>query len=381
MVFAPALRDPRIDPPDSLALSRPRLDEGDPAPWFAARYGDNPMYQMHALAGRYVIFCFIGNKTDPHLSMALSMLSDFGARFDSELLVSFAIATGGQSALIEAQFPNTRTFDDPQGRVTEIYGMGNGGWLLLDPTLRVLSRVDLHEAALIWEQIARLPPAQLHAGGPTPAPILMLPRIFEPELCRWLIDLYHTDGGTDSGFMRDVNGRTVGVIDHSYKRRRDHVIMDEHLKQAARERIERRLLPMVRRALGFAATRMERYIVACYDGAEGGMFRPHRDNTTKATAHRRFAVTINLNAEEFEGGDLRFPEFGQQTYRAPTGGAVVFSCALLHEATKVTRGTRYAFLPFLYDEEGAKLRAESSAFLGDAATNNDNPTADTRQAG
>ena len=39
-----------------------------------------------------------------------------------------------------------------------------------------------------------------------------------------------------------------------------------------------------------------------------------------------------------------------RTYRPPTGGAVVFCCSLQHEATPVTRGRRYAFLPFLYGE-------------------------------
>tara|TARA_B100000408_G_scaffold123993_1_gene105073 strand:- start:348 stop:731 length:384 start_codon:yes stop_codon:yes gene_type:complete len=109
------------------------------------------------------------------------------------------------------------------------------------------------------------------------------------------------------------------------------------------------------RAFQFRATRIERYLVACYE-AGAGHFRPHRDNTTHGTAHRRFAVTINLNAGEYDGGDLRFPEFGQRTYRAPTGGAVVFSCSLLHEATPVTSGRRDAFLPFLYDEAARKVR-------------------------
>ena len=63
-----------------------------------------------------------------------------------------------------------------------------------------------------------------------------------------------------------------------------------------------------------------------------------------------------IRAMQIEGGDLQFPEFGRRTYRPPTGGAVVFSCSLLHEATPVTRGTRFAFLPFLYDEEGARIR-------------------------
>jgi predicted 2-oxoglutarate/Fe(II)-dependent dioxygenase YbiX len=122
---------------------------------------------------------------------------------------------------------------------------------------------------------------------------------------------------------------------------------------------------LIQRAFQFEATRMERYIVACYDAGSGGYFRPHRDNTTKGTAHRKFAVSINLDAEAHEGGDLRFPEFGGRTYRPPTGGAVVFSCSLLHEATPVTAGKRYAFLPFLYDEDGARLREANNAFLGE----------------
>ena len=34
---------------------------------------------------------------------------------------------------------------------------------------------------------------------------------------------------------------------------------------------------------------------------------------------------------------------------------MVFSCSLLHEATPVTKGTRYAVLPFLYDDAAAKI--------------------------
>jgi predicted 2-oxoglutarate/Fe(II)-dependent dioxygenase YbiX len=42
---------------------------------------------------------------------------------------------------------------------------------------------------------------------------------------------------------------------------------------------------------------------------------------------------------------------------------VVFACALLHEATPVTKGKRYAFLPFLYDEAASKVREENNKYL------------------
>ena len=124
----------------------------------------------------------------------------------------------------------------------------------------------------------------------------------------------------------------------------------------------------MRKAFQFSPTRIERYIVARYDGAEGGHFRAHRDNTTPGTAHRRFAVTINLN-DDFDGGMLWFPEFGLRRYRPPQGGAAVFSCSLLHEATPVTRGKRYVFLPFVYNDAAARIREENLRFVaGDANT-------------
>jgi predicted 2-oxoglutarate/Fe(II)-dependent dioxygenase YbiX len=124
----------------------------------------------------------------------------------------------------------------------------------------------------------------------------------------------------------------------------------------------------VKRVFQFSATRIERLLVGCYEAETGGHFRAHRDDTARGTAHRRFAVTINLNAGEYEGGDLMFPEFGPRTYRAETGGAIVFSCSLLHQALPVTKGRRFAFLPFLYDDAGAKLREANAKYLeGDLA--------------
>ena len=71
---------------------------------------------------------------------------------------------------------------------------------------------------------------------------------------------------------------------------------------------------------------------------------------------------------DFEGGDLVFPEFGRRRYRAPMGGAVVFSCGALHQVTPVTKGRRYAFLAFLYGEADAALREANNAKLhGNAA--------------
>ena len=75
--------------------------------------------------------------------------------------------------------------------------------------------------------------------------------------------------------------------------------------------------------------------------------RRHRDNAAPQTAFRDFAISINLNTDEYEGGELLFPEFDDHRYSPPAGGAIIFSASLLHEAAPVVRGSRYVALSFL----------------------------------
>jgi predicted 2-oxoglutarate/Fe(II)-dependent dioxygenase YbiX len=251
-----------------------------------------------------------------------------------------------------------RWIRDAQGNITRHYGP-EPHWLLLDPTLRAMATWPIGAEAEVFARIAALPPVAEHAGVPLHAPVLIAPRIFEPELCQALIALHAQSGGEPTGVMRDVGDRTVAVMD-DLKKRRDIWVEDAELKAAIQGRLERRLYPLIRLALGFTVTHVERYLVSCYDAADGGVFHAHRDNNTQGTAHRQFACSLNLN-DDFEGGDLRFAEYGPATYRPPLGGAVVFSCGLMHEATRITQGRRYAFLPFFFDDAGAKLRADYQA--------------------
>jgi predicted 2-oxoglutarate/Fe(II)-dependent dioxygenase YbiX len=200
------------------------------------------------------------------------------------------------------------------------------------------------------------------------APVIVMDKVFDRAFCDRLVELYEGNGGEQSGFMRDVGGKTTLLHDANHKRRRDHVLVDEQAKKQALLLIRRRVVPEIAKVHQFTATRMERYLVACYSADDGAHFQPHRDNTTLGTAHQRFAVSVNLN-EDFDGGEICFPEYGSTSYKPPPGSAVVFSCSLLHAVTRVTAGRRYAFLPFLYDEEAAKLREKNLPFLEEKANN------------
>ncbi|MBO6783030.1 MAG: 2OG-Fe(II) oxygenase [Alphaproteobacteria bacterium] len=206
-------------------------------------------------------------------------------------------------------------------------------------------------AAAIVAEIGR--PAAFDA--PYHPPILVLPDVFSPGFCEWLIEQFETRGNEPSGTLRMSDGKMVHDTSGQNKRRRDHHVVDKDLLEAIGSRIERRVLPEIRRAFHCPIRYVEEFKIVRYDADPGGFFRPHRDNTSMGTAHRRFAMTLNLNSEGHEGGELRFPEYDMASYRPRTGEAAIFSCDLLHEATDVTKGSRYVLLSFMYDESGRQI--------------------------
>ncbi len=349
------------------------IEWGKPAPWFHAATLSNPRFNFSSLGGRFILLAFLGDSRNPLAQRFLAALTSANITRDDAQLVCFAVspeARDQKDKAVLTAFPGQRVFLDPDHGIALSYGAAvlredgpefTGGWYLIDPMLRVYRQGGLDETEKLISAIIALPEAKDHAakGQELWAPVLMVPRVLTPAFCAQLIALYREGTPSPSGFMREINGRTVAMRDANFKRRNDINIQNDGIRTALNTAIGQRLRPELRRAFQFDATRIERYIVARYGAEEAGFFRPHRDNTTAGTAHRRFAVSINLNAEDYEGGDLRFPEFGMRTYRPPTGGAVVFSCSLLHEATPVTKGERFATLPFLYDDAAAKVRAEN----------------------
>jgi predicted 2-oxoglutarate/Fe(II)-dependent dioxygenase YbiX/peroxiredoxin len=304
--------------------------------------------------------------------------------FDDDRIALFGVSVdpADESDMRAKQIiPGIRHFWDFDGAVGRLYGALPRNalpaqsqipirrfWMVLNPTLRVRAifpfEQDGSDRGKVIAYLRALPPVSQFAGFEIPAPVLVIPDVFEPEFCRHLIGLYEQHGGEESGFMREIDGKTVATHDPNHKRRKDYTITDPNLVRQVQHRIVRRINPEIERVHFFKPSRMERYIVSCYAAEDGGHFRAHRDNTTSGTAHRRFAVSINLNGD-FEGGEVSFPEYGPRSYKAPAGGAVVFSCPLLHAVSRVTQGRRFAFLPFLYDEEAARIREANNAHLGE----------------
>lgn len=326
----------------------------------------NPRFALWSLAGRHVLICAVADPGTPQACKAIEALNTPQTAETTRVSALFTAAPIEAHPHVAALTDRRVIFSDAAALAdARLLGPnGEGRWVLFDPTLRAMLFWPLEQAQQAVAAFNAAPEPDDHAGVPLHAPVLIVPRVFEPEFCRTLIDYYNNRGGEPSGItIQNANGVASVQLNPAFKKRSDCIIEEDEMRKAIMQRFYWRLTPEIEKAFMWRPTRMERYLVARYDTTEGGYFRPHRDNTTNATRHRRFACTLNLNAEEYDGGDLRFPEFGQRTYRAPTGGAVIFSCALMHEATPMTRGQRYAFLPFLYDEAAAKIRAANNAFI------------------
>jgi peroxiredoxin len=185
-------------------------------------------------------------------------------------------------------------------------------------------------------------------------PVLIVPDVLSPTDCERLINVYKTRGKRflegshgDDGMTTDYKMR---IPEYGRGDRIDHWLVEPDMVSLTDSRLSTRLFPEIRRAFQYPITRRERMRIGCYEGMRGGELHGHRDDAEPIAAYRRFACSINLNTEAFEGGELRFPEFGDQRYRPETGAAIVFSCSLLHEAMHVTAGTRYVLLAFLFGD-------------------------------
>ncbi|WP_420562579.1 2OG-Fe(II) oxygenase [Thalassobaculum sp.] len=366
-----------------LHYPHPTFRPGDFLPTFVADTPVNPRFEFDAVAGRTVLLCFVGSGTKGKAAAAVHAVRAIEKSLHAAGILVYLV-TGHpeerQGTALMSDDKRTMPFFDLDLKIHNAYGMVDrssssgrdytvlrNGCFLVGRNLRLTDYIDFAPldtfAQRVGAAVAKLPAPLPAAPVGGHAPVLYVPEVFERELCRQLIDEYEEHGGGPSGVMRDVNGVTTGFLDNSVKRRRDAPIRNPDTLARVRRNLVRRLTGEIKKVYNFDATHIERFMVGCYDSGDSGFFSAHRDNGGSGTAHRRFAVSINLNAEEFEGGELWFPEYGPHLYKPATGGAVVFSCSMLHEARKVTAGRRYAFLPFLFDAKAAAIRDANRGLL------------------
>lgn len=351
--------------PTDSHLSPPILGPGDRLPFCYGMSGAQRYYSFEEQAGRPSVLILAGEA--PPAAVA-ALIEAFAGR-----LADFAARPADICVLAKVGAPGWPTAQTPQG-ITLVHCMDAALFhaagatptvLVADRALTLLARLDTHDPAAAVE--AALATLDAREAG-YPAPVLLRPGLLSADLCRRLVERFEAGGHVEGAMASvDAEGAAINRIDAAKKHRRDLTLDPaEPLHDEVLAALAGRLVPEIAKAFQVQVAHVDRILVARYDDT-GGYFRRHRDNSAAHMAYREFALSVNLNAGGYQGGELLFPEFDDRAYAPPTGAAFVFSASLLHEAAPVTRGARYVLLTFLHSPAAEARRQAALAATGEQA--------------
>jgi predicted 2-oxoglutarate/Fe(II)-dependent dioxygenase YbiX len=331
---------------------------GERAPGFVGATASGRFWSLDAQAGRPALIVALGSlapdaalATFEALTQARPALEAAGV--DLVPIAPLSPAYGACAAAREQLLTVAEA-----GGLESWQADGGPGVMAIDRSGRIVALASLGAPSEAAESIAAIAAEIAPLVAPEPgrtaacaAPVLIAPNVLSRARCQALIDHFEASPH-EPGRMAGYDAGAVHKLDETLKMRRDiELAAGSPLHGEVMEVMARRCAPEIKRAfqkeVGFA----DRILVARY-GDDGGHFKRHRDNALPHTAFREFAVSINLNTHDYEGGALRFPEFDDNGYSAPAGGAMIFSASLLHEAAPVTKGSRYVILSFLSSTPG-----------------------------
>jgi predicted 2-oxoglutarate/Fe(II)-dependent dioxygenase YbiX len=337
------------------------LSPGDKIPFCYGMTRDGGYWSFEDQAGRPAALIFVGQGP---IARANELIEAFATQ-----AAAFADLGADIVVLASAMAPDAAVAAVPEGArlilCPNLPAPEHPCVLAADRALRLAAGLDgrAPQTALagVLAALAALPREPAAELG-CPAPILVTPGVLDADACARLIARFEA-GDHQPGAMASVDGgdALVNRIDAAKKHRRDLVIdPTEPLHAEIMAAIEHRLIPEIAKAFQAEIAYVDRILIARYDDT-GGYFKRHRDNSSPHVAFREFAVSLNLNTGGYEGGGLLFPEYNDHRHQPPAGSACVFSASLLHEATPVTKGSRYVLLTFLHGEKAEARRVAGLA--------------------
>jgi peroxiredoxin len=303
------------------------LAPGDRAPNFALpdHRGKHSMFYERT-RGRLNILLLLGAYRDSRGPATLRAFADRAQQLEAADIDLFVI-TLADAPTVRA----LRAYLDGLG-----LDLGSAGdealALLLDANQRLLAVERGHggglaERVLAFYRARPAPPAPRIRSAV--APVLLIPELIDLAMCRALAAL--AEGGPLTGA-----GRPGG-----------QEVADPRIVGPLRRVIGRRLAPELTRVFSFAGISFEGLHLHRRDAGPGERIAARREAAVPGHAERRFLLSIDLDAEGYAGGELSFPEYGPDLYRAGTGGGTVFSCSLIADVRPVTRGRRLELRSYL----------------------------------
>ena len=242
------------------AQLKPRLGVGDHSPVFSCTDTDSNLFEFYtAVTGKPIILIFCGD-TDLK-KLAESTLSEIVFDQDQVQVATFLC---GEVPQVQAQKLATdwpfRTMVDIDGEITSGFanfsGVSTPAIYVLDPNQRVVGITNIDDAGddleawldnRIREASYSIPPEPVSRA----VPVLMVPRVLEPEDCDWLIGLWR-DGEKHAGQVAhgSMAKERVGTLGNM-KRREDYVVKDAGVEKRILNSVMPRLVPEIKKILHF----------------------------------------------------------------------------------------------------------------------------------
>ncbi len=197
------------------------------------------------------------------------------------------------------------------------------------------------------ELLAKLPAKSSLESTNISPPILIVPDAISASLATELIQ--YLEQNTDNAHQ-----------DNRANKSRNHVHPSKELIADLDIKLSKSLLPEINKVFYSDITHRETYKITSYDGNYSGRFHRHRD-TIEPFLHRRYALSLLLN-DDYQGGGLCFPEYGDKIVTAPKYSAIIFPGSLYHEVKPIETGKRYALISFFFTVAEARLKPNSDRY-------------------
>jgi peroxiredoxin len=195
--------------------------------------------------------------------------------------------------------------------------------VVLDSTLRIRKQYypkETHAHVLqVLDELSEVLPENQPYLVKTHAPILFIPNVIEPGLCKEIAIQQHLVPPFNS------------YVD---------------------KRFYERVVPEVLKAFYFKAKKRKVPIIDGYIADNKGPTKLFRVHAQEQELPFQYVILIGLSApDEYEGGGICFPEYSLGIYKPKLGEAMVYSTFLLQEILPVTSGKATLLTSYFYDEE------------------------------
>lgn len=314
---APAAKDPE----ESLLLP------GDRVPEFILPDAETRLHNFYDLVrGRPAVLVLAANTARQEQWDEIKGYADIALVLDSAGVDLFIVTNDG----VESMAMVSKAIPAPAIWLADIKGVVNlalrtGGKLdksglislFLDSNQRVIAIKGAEPGHAPWALgVLRGLSAEAPLALGTVAPVLILPRVLDEEACRRLLS---------------QEGLSITPVP----------IANPAEAEALSRLLLRRIGPEVDRVFSFDDFRFESLALRQEDAAAGSSaLDRRRDNSDPETTGRSFALILDLEAGAYEGGGLRFPEYGPHLYRPATGAALVHAGGVLRELLPIESGRR-----------------------------------------